>query len=141
MELTLTTPALLFPAISLLLLAYSGRFLALAALMRELYARYKVESDPRIKGQLHNLRYRIVIIRNMQAFGVASFFGCVLCMFLLFAGQRWLGTWVFGGSLLLLLVSLGLSLREIQVSIDALSLQMQDLNEFDRLEVDSKTEM
>jgi hypothetical protein len=130
MELTLTTPALLFPAISLLLLAYSARFLALAALMRELYARYKAQPDPRIKGQLANLRYRIVIIRNMQAFGVASFFGCVLCMFLLFAGQRLLGTWVFGASLILLLISLGLSLREIQVSIDALSLQIQDLDEF-----------
>lgn len=139
MELTLTTPALLFPAISLLLLAYSGRFLALAALMRDLYARYKAEPDPRIKGQLNNLRYRIVIIRNMQACGVASFFGCVLCMFLLFAGQPLLGTWVFGGSLLLLLVSLGLSLREIQVSIDALSLQIQDLDEFDRVDIDSKT--
>ncbi len=141
MELTLTTPALLFPAISLLLLAYSGRFLALAALMRDLYARYKAEPDPRIKGQLNNLRYRIVIIRNMQACGVASFFGCVLCMFLLFAGQPLLGTWVFGGSLLLLLVSLGLSLREIQVSIDALSLQMQDLDEFNRVDIDSKTQM
>lgn len=127
MELTLTTPALLFPAISLLLLAYSGRFLALASLMRELYARYKTEPDPKIKGQLNNLRYRIIIIRNMQAFGVASFFGCVLCMFLLFAGQNELGKWTFGASLLLLLVSLGLSLREIQVSIDALSLQLDDL--------------
>jgi hypothetical protein len=78
MELTLTTPALLFPAISLLLLAYTNRFLTLAALMRELYARYKATPDPRIKGQLANLRYRIGIIRNMQAFGVASFFGCVL---------------------------------------------------------------
>ncbi len=132
MELTLTTPALLFPAISLLLLAYSGRFLALASLMRELYARYKTEPHPRIKGQLANLRYRIVIIRNMQIFGVASFFGCVLCMFLLFAGQPLLGTWVFGISLILLLISLGLSLREIQVSIDALTLQVQDLDELDR---------
>lgn len=129
MELTLTTPALLFPAISLLLLAYTNRFLALAALMRDLYARYKTEPDPKIKGQLANLRYRIVIIRNMQVFGVASFFGCVLCMFLLFAGQPLAGTWTFGGSLLLLLISLGLSLREIQVSIDALSLQIQDLDE------------
>jgi hypothetical protein len=131
-ELTLTTPALLFPAISLLLLAYSGRFLALASLMRELYARYKKEPDPRIKGQLANLRYRIVIIRNMQLFGVASFFGCVLCMFLLFAGQRLPGTWVFGISLLMLLGSLGLSLRELHVSIDALTLQVQDLDEFDQ---------
>ena len=131
MELDLTTPALLFPAISLLLLAYTNRFLALAALMRELYARYKTQPDPQIKGQLLNLRYRIGIIRNMQAFGVASFFGCVLCMFLLFAGQNLLGTWVFGISLILLLVSLALSLREIQVSIDALSLQIQDLDEIE----------
>lgn len=129
MELTLTTPALLFPAISLLLLAYGARFLALAALMRELYDQYKIQPDPKIKGQLLNLRYRIVIIRNMQAFGVASFFGCVLCMFLLFAEQRLPGMWVFGVSLILLLISLGLSLREIQVSIDALSLQLQDLDE------------
>ena len=133
MELTLTTPALLFPAISLLLLAYGNRFLALASLMRDLYSRYKTQPDPRIKGQLSNLQYRIVIIRNMQACGVASFFGCVLCMFVLFAGQVTLGKWIFGGSLLLLLLSLGLSLREIQVSIDALTLQIADLDEIDRL--------
>lgn len=128
MDLNLTTPALLFPAISLLLLAYSGRFLALANLMRELRARYKTQPDPRIKGQLANLRYRIVIIRNMQAFGVGSFFFCVLCMFVLFAGQVVLGQWIFGISLILLLISLALSLREIQVSIDALTLQMLDLD-------------
>ena len=129
MELTLTTPALLFPAISLLLLAYTNRFLTLAALMRDLYARYKAEPDPKILGQLANLRYRIVIIRNMQACRVSSFFFCVLCMFVLFAGQPTLGKWIFAGSLLLLLLSLGLSLREIQVSIDALTLQMEDLEE------------
>jgi len=127
MELTLTTPALLFPAISLLLLAYTNRFLALAALMRELHARYRAEPDPTILAQLANLRYRIVIIRDMQACGVASFFGCVLCMFVLFAGHRLLGQWIFGGALLLLLLSLGLSLREIQVSIDALTVQIADL--------------
>lgn len=132
MELTLTTPALLFPAISLLLLAYTNRFLTLAALIRELYARYRAEPDPKLKGQLVNLRYRIVIIRNMQICGVASFFGCVLCMFLLFAGQATVGIWVFGASLLLLLLSLALSLREIQVSVDALSLQIQDLDSLDQ---------
>ena len=129
MELTLTTPALLFPAISLLLLAYTNRFLTLAALIRELYARYRVQPDPTLLGQLRNLRYRIVLIRNMQACGVASFFLCVLCMFVLFAGHLTLGKWIFGGSLILLLLSLGLSLREIQVSIDALTLQIADVEE------------
>lgn len=132
MELTLTTPALLFPAISLLLLAYGNRFLALAALTRELYARYRAQPDPRTKGQLINLRVRINIIRNMQIFGVASFFGCVLCMFVLFAGYTSAGTWIFGGSLILLLVSLGLSLRELLISIDALELQISDLDEIER---------
>jgi hypothetical protein len=132
MELTLTTPALLFPAISLLLLAYTNRFLTLAALMRELHARYRSQPDPKLLEQLTNLRYRIVLIRNMQSFGVASFFCCVLCMFVLFAGHLTLGQWIFGGSLILLLLSLGLSLREIQVSIDALTLQVQDLEELGR---------
>ena len=135
MELTLTTPALLFPAISLLLLAYTNRFLALAALMRDLYARYRSQPDPKIKRQLANLRYRIVIIRNMQVCGVASFFGCVLCMFVLLSGYQASGAWIFGGSLLLLLISLGLSLREIQVSIDALTMQIDDLDALDQLRV------
>jgi hypothetical protein len=128
MDINLTTPALLFPAISLLLLAYTNRFLALAALMRELYARYKSQPDEKIKGQLNNLRYRIGIIRNMQVLGVASFFGSVLCMIVLFTGLLALGKWIFVGSLLLLLLSLALSLRELQVSIDALTLQMHDLD-------------
>jgi hypothetical protein len=129
MELNLTTPALLFPAISLLLLAYTSRFLALAALMRDLYSRYKTQPDHRIKGQIKSLRYRIGIIRNMQVFGVASFVGCVISMIVLFVGLMTLGKWVFACSLLLLLISLGLSLREVQVSIDALTLQMHDLDE------------
>jgi hypothetical protein len=131
MEINLTTPALLFPAISLLLLAYTSRFLAIAALMRELYSRYKIQPDPRIKGQITSLRYRIGIIRNMQVYGVASFVGCVICMIILFVGMLTLGKWIFAGSLLLLLISLGLSLREVQVSIDALTLQMHDLDQVD----------
>jgi lysylphosphatidylglycerol synthetase-like protein (DUF2156 family) len=129
MELTLTTPALIFPAISLLFLAYTNRFLTLANLTRELYARYKAEPDPVIKGQLHNLRYRISIIRHMQIFGVLAFFGCVLCMFLLFAGLVVVGKYVFGASLISLLVSLALSLRELFISIDALNLQIRDIDD------------
>src|SRR5687768_16540556 len=99
MELTLTTPALLFPAISLLLLAYTNRFLALAALIRDLHSRYKTQPTAAIKGQIDNLRYRIVIIRNMQFCGISSFFCCVLCMFVLFFGQLTLGKYIFGASL------------------------------------------
>src|SRR5512133_3320162 len=127
MELTLTTPALLFPAISLLLLAFTNRFLTLASLIRELHRSYKNNPEEIIMAQLSNLRYRVKLIRDMQIYGVSSFFGCVLCMFLLFAGQAELGKYAFGGSLILLMISLALSLREVQVSIGALSHRLSDL--------------
>lgn len=126
-DITLTTPALLFPAISLLLLAYTNRFLTLANLMRDLYARYKANPDEKLKGQIENLKYRVVIIRNMQVAGVLSFFSSALTMFCLFVGQVLLAKWIFAGALLLLLVSLALSLRELQVSIDALNLHVSDI--------------
>ncbi len=127
MDLTLTTPALLFPAISLLLLAYTNRFLTLASLIRELHRSYKDNPEEIIMAQLSNLRYRVKLIRNMQIYGVSSFFGCVLCMLVLFAGQEILGQVIFGISLLLLMVSLALSLREVQISVDALNFRLSDL--------------
>lgn len=129
MVLSLTTPALLFPAISLLLLAYTNRFLALAKLIRELHETYKDTQDRVILGQLKSLKQRVVLIRNMQALGVMSFFCCVLCMFLLFAGREDIAKYIFGASLLLLMSSLALSIREIRVSIKALNLQLSDLEE------------
>jgi hypothetical protein len=127
MEITLTTPALLFPAISLLLLAYTNRFLTLANLIRELHARYKANPEEIILAQIKNLRYRIVLIRDMQIFGAVSFFLCVVTMLVLFIGQASLGKMLFGVSLVCLLVSLGYSLRELQVSIDALMVRLSDI--------------
>jgi len=129
MELTLTTPALLFPAISLLLLAYTNRFLAIASLIRGLHAEYQQSRSQLIIGQLRNLRRRLVLIRNMQALGISSLFLCVFCMFILYAGQPLVGEVVFGISLLLLMLSLLLSIVEIQISVKALNLQLSDLQE------------
>ncbi|HEX9018060.1 MAG TPA: DUF2721 domain-containing protein [Anaerolineaceae bacterium] len=127
MELTLTTPALLFPAISLLLLAYTNRFLTLANLIRELHRSYKSNPEEIIIAQMTNLRYRVSLIRNMQIFGVSAFFGCVLAMFFLFSGEALIGKIVFGASLVLLMVSLAISLREVQISVDALNYRLSDL--------------
>ena len=126
-DISLTTPALLFPAISLLLLAYTNRFLTLAGLIRKLHSDYQSEPDQQIIGQIKNLRKRVVLIRNMQALGISSLFLCVFCMFLIFAGKFLVGKIVFGVSLLLLMASLGLSIREIQISVNALNIQLSDL--------------
>ena len=129
MELSLTTPALLFPAISLLLLAYTNRFLTLASLIRDLHARYTANPDQILLWQLRSLRYRVLLIKQMQGFGVASLLLCVVSMFTLFVDWQLAGKVVFGLALLLMVVSLALSLREIQVSVDALNLRLSDIEE------------
>src|SRR5690242_2011880 len=108
MEIDLTTPALLFPAISLLLLAFTSRFLAIATLIRSLHDRYHAKPDDLIIAQIGNLRHRMMLIRNMQVFGVLSLLLCVVCMFILFAGYPHLGKMIFGVSLVLMMISLGM---------------------------------
>jgi Protein of unknown function (DUF2721) len=124
MDFTLTTPALLFPAISLLLLAYTNRYLTLAGLIRDLCNRQNSTSDEHIIGQIKNLRQRIYLIRNMQLMGVISFFLCVVTMLLLFLELVLPGEVTFASSLISLLISLGLSIKEISMSIGALEIQL-----------------
>ena len=130
MEINLTTPALLFPAISLLLLAYTNRFLTLAALIRDLHARYKANPEDVLHGQIANLWYRVRLIKYMQALGVGSILLCTVSMFALLAGWQSAGTIIFGLSLVLMAFSLALSLREILVSVDALDLRLRDMEGF-----------
>jgi hypothetical protein len=129
MEFNLTTPALLFPTISLLMLAYTNRFLTLATIIRNLYDRYNADHNENFLSQIANLRYRIYLIRNMQIFGMISLLFCVASMFALFAGWIVGGQWSFAIALILMIVSLGISLRELFISVGALDLLLTDLEE------------
>lgn len=127
MELTFTTPALLFPTVSLILLAYTNRFLAVATLIRKLADDYTKREDKRVADQIRNLKVRLRLIRDMQLYSILALFMSVLCMFFLFNGQEVLAKYVFGASLITLLFSLGLSMREIYISTRALSIQLSDI--------------
>ena len=130
MELQLSTPALLFSAITLLMLAFTNRFLAIATLIRGLHKNYLKDPDQEIiVEQIHNLRRRLTLIKNMQLFVVFSFLLCVICMFLLFKGFTAAANWVFVSSMVSLLISLGISLVEIQISTKALNLELSDMEE------------
>ena len=129
MKLTLTTPALLFSAISLLLLAYTNRFLTIAQLVRNLHAKYKEKADPLILRQIKNLRKRINLIRNMQIFGIISLLLCLVCMFLIYIKWIVIAESLFGVALVLLMLSLALSAWEIQISVKALNLHLSDIEE------------
>ena len=127
MDLQLTVPALLFPAISLLYLSYNGRFLALAQLIRDLHERWQEEGDDTIYGQIQNLRLRLNFIRWMQISGATSFILAASSMTALFYGYAQAGELLFGGSLVMLIASVGYLLRENIISVHALELQLGSL--------------
>jgi len=126
-ELPLSTPSLLFPAISLLMLAYTNRFLGLAAVVRGLHANWQTTQEPMLLAQIQSLRKRIQIIKHMQTAGVLSLMFCVASTTLLFFKQQTEGQITFGVSLILMLASLTLSLVEIQMSGTALDMQLRDV--------------
>jgi hypothetical protein len=129
MDFSLTTPALLFPTVSLLLLAYTNRFLTLATIIRNLNQQYQHEHNENLLNQIANLRYRVYLIRNTQIFGTLSLLFCVVSMFALFAGWLAGGKWSFGIALILMIISLGISLRELQISVGALDLLLSALED------------
>lgn len=124
---TLTTPALLFPAISLLLLAYTNRFLVLAQLIRELNQRNNSGLEVVVKRQITNLRRRLHLIRSMQTAGVVSFLLCTLAMLSLFFNLAQLGSVMFGLSLLALVLSLLMSLYEVRISCRAIEIELESM--------------
>ena len=124
-ELTLTTPALFFPAVSLLLVAYTNRFVALSKRIRSLNSLYQQMADEVVAEQITILRRRVFLIRNMQLCGIAALFCCVLCITSLFLGSLLVGKIIFGLSMALMLASLALAFQEIYISEHALNLELR----------------
>jgi len=129
MTLSIETPALLFSATTLILLAYTNRFLTIAQLIRELKKTYKKEENKNILLEIKNLNLRLTLIRYMQLMGVLCLFLSVLAMLVLFLEMNHLGIYLFGASMLCLLLSLGISIWEISISVNALHLHLRDLME------------
>jgi hypothetical protein len=129
MEMTLNIPALLFPAVSLLMLAYTNKFLGLAAVIRRLHADYRADPSPIHLAQINHLRHRIRLVRAMQFFGIASLLLCTLCMFFLFREMQVAGQFVFAIALMLMIISLVISLTEIFISVGTLDMLLKDIEE------------
>lgn len=134
MDLHIETPALLFSATSLILLAYTNRFLTIAQIVRGLKKNYDEDRNKSILVEIKNLNLRLTLIRSMQMFGVLSLFLSVFAMLLLYIKQPLLGIYTFGASLLCLLISLGISFWEISISVTALRVHLKDLIDESQIE-------
>jgi hypothetical protein len=126
-ELTLATPTLLFSAVSLILLAYTNRFMGYAQVIRSLYEQFLRNHDQVLLEQIRNLRQRLYLTRAMQLLGILSMFFCVAAMFLIYIGMQTPAAYTFGGGLLLLIASLAISVWEIQISVQALDLNLKNM--------------
>jgi hypothetical protein len=129
MDLNLNAPALLFPTISLLMLAYTNRFLAVATLVRQLHKEHNRKPDPKLVAQIKNLHLRLTLIQNMQLIGGVCILLAVVCMFFIFGNRILWATYLFGASLVLLMVSIVLSIVEIFFSTKALKIELSDLEQ------------
>jgi hypothetical protein len=128
-ELTLITPTFLFSAISLLLLAYTNRFLSYAQLVRTLKDKYMEDHSALTHAQIMNLRKRLYLTKNMQMLGVGSLLLCVATMFLIYIGLHVISAYVFGLALLLLIISLTLSVLEIRISAKSLEIYLGNIED------------
>ena len=126
-ELTLTTPSLLFSAVSLILLAYTNRFLAYAQVVRNLKENYRKEPSKIALDQIKNLKKRLYLTRAMQVLGISSLLLCVVCTFLIYIGLQTAAVYTFAVALLLLVASLAVSIKKILISVHALEIHLNDM--------------
>ena len=135
-EISINTPALLFPAITLLMLAYTNRFLAIANRIRSLHKSYaELQIKHTAIKQIKSLRARLNLIKYMQGFGALSFFCCVLCMYFIYRNWMYAAYIIFAAGMITLLISIVLSFLEIQQSTKALELELSDMEELGRANI------
>lgn len=126
-ELTLITPTFLFSAVSLILLAYTNRFLAYTSLVRNLKVKYMENKSSVTKAEIENLKKRLKLTRLMQLYGVASLLLCVATMFLIYIGLQTVSVVIFAVALLFLITSLALSVWEINISSKSIQIHLSDM--------------
>ncbi len=131
--LDLTTPSLLFSAISLILLAYTNRFLSYASVVRALKEKHQQTHDPKDIAQIANLRKRLYLTRSMQILGILSLLLCVIAMFFIYVSWQVFAAWIFGIALLLLAASLCVCIWDINISVKALEIHLEDISSKEKL--------
>ena len=136
MEITLTTPAILFSTVSLLYVAYTTRFVAISNLIRTLKTRFELDHEQQVLQQIANLRTRVLLIRNMQLAGIISLILSSISMVFIYIGNQNAGFIIFGLSLLFLIYSMLLAAREIWISVESLNIELNSIQELSKDNID-----
>lgn len=129
----LQTPTLLFPALSLLILAYTNRFLGITQVIRVLHADLQkdISNDQFYMGQINSLTKRIKLIINAQHFGIFSLMLCVVSMFCMLWNKNTSIVFFFL-ALGSLFVSLIFVIKELSISQHALNYILDDCKQMSK---------
>lgn len=136
MEITLTTPAILFSTVSLLYVAYTTRFVAISNLIRSLKARFQENHEDAVLQQISNLRIRVLLIRNMQFAGISSLIMSAVTMIFIYFGEQGIASILFGISMIFLVYSMLLAAREIWISVESLNIELNSIDELKKEGID-----
>ena len=128
-EISISTPALVFPALTVLMLAYTNRFIAISKRVRALHTEHKENPTDRIYAQIQLLKKRLIYIRNMQTLAIVGFLINLVSMFFILLAIKTIGGILFAFSLAFITGSLVVSLYEIHISVNAMSIQLQEDSE------------
>lgn len=129
MDIAINTPALLFPAITILFLAYSNRFLTIATRIREKHADFNKTHSPVAAKQIMSFRLRLRYIVAMEMFAVLGIISCTIAMGFIFYGLQNYGNIAFAISMLFIVLSLLASIIELFFSMKALNIELEDMEE------------
>ncbi len=129
MELTISTPAILFSTVSLMMIAFTNRYLAIASLIRELHDKFRISPDENYVAQIKHLHRRVHIIRNIQFIIVSSLLLSAISMLFIYLHYQYVAQVLFFIALLLQIAALSLSIWEISLSIHALKIELSDMEE------------
>jgi hypothetical protein len=123
----ITTPAILFPAISLLFVAYTNRLHSLSVLIRAMTTEGSNESKTRhTQEQLDILQKRVTYIKRMQVFGILSFIFNLITIICLYINYDYLANYIFGFGLFMLSASLLFALLETLIYTKALNIHLKN---------------
>ena len=122
-----------FPPLSFDIAAYTNRFLSYASVVRALKEKHQQTHDPKDIAQIANLRKRLYLTRSMQILGILSLLLCVIAMFFIYVSWQIFAAWIFGIALLLLAASLCVCIWEINISVKALEIHLEDISSKEKL--------
>ena len=128
-------PAILFPAIPLMMVNFGNRYSSLSTLIRKIHDELinkktstNDRSAIRYLAQIKILRQRLVLNRLMQTTASLSFLVNLMSIFFAFKYQEYfINTFLF--AVLLFSVSIIIYIYELQIAVQALDKHLEDLEE------------